>query len=242
MKLIINADDFGYSRGINHGIIDSYKYGVLTSATMMMNMPGTEHAVQLAKEHPGLGVGVHLVLTTRKPLHRDVPSLISHDGIFKTRKEVFDFTSINIEDIEKEWTEQIEKLLSFGLKPSHLDSHHFVHSHPQISPVLFKLAEKYQIPARNHFLVEKPPSIRTTDVFIDKFHKDGITLKTFFELTLYKNQTVEVMAHPGYLDEEILNHSSYSFPRTKEVVILTSMELMSWIEKEQVKLINFNHI
>ena len=69
MKLIINADDFGYSNGVNYGIIDAFKNGILTSTTCLTNMPGFNHAIQLAKENPNLGIGIHLTLTCGKPLH-----------------------------------------------------------------------------------------------------------------------------------------------------------------------------
>ena len=81
-KLIINSDDFGYSRAINHAIIDTHQEGILTSTTLMTNTPGFEHAIKLAKENPKLGVGVHLVLTFLKPLSQDVPSLVDEKGDF----------------------------------------------------------------------------------------------------------------------------------------------------------------
>lgn len=62
-RFIINADDFGYSRGVNYGIIDAHTDGIVYSATMMVNMPGAQHAVSLAKEHPELQIGIHLTLT-----------------------------------------------------------------------------------------------------------------------------------------------------------------------------------
>ena len=62
MRLIINADDFGLSRGANYGIIDAYRNGVVRSTSIMAGMPGFDHAVELLKEYPDLGCGVHLTL------------------------------------------------------------------------------------------------------------------------------------------------------------------------------------
>ena len=76
--VIINADDFGYSQGINLGIIEAHKNGILSSTTMMANMPGFEHGVELAKNNPKLGIGVHLNLTCGKPLLDNVPSLTDY--------------------------------------------------------------------------------------------------------------------------------------------------------------------
>ncbi|MEG0276419.1 MAG: ChbG/HpnK family deacetylase, partial [Coprobacillus sp.] len=68
VKIINNADDFGYSNAINYGIIDCYLNGMLTSTTLMPAMPGFDHAVALAKQNPGLGIGVHLTLTCGRPV------------------------------------------------------------------------------------------------------------------------------------------------------------------------------
>src|SRR5699024_11986375 len=83
LKLIINADDFGYSRAVNYGIIDAHKKGVLTSTTLMTNMPGAEHAYKLGKEYNHLGIGVHLTLTCGKPLLDNHQTLVDADGNFK---------------------------------------------------------------------------------------------------------------------------------------------------------------
>jgi predicted glycoside hydrolase/deacetylase ChbG (UPF0249 family) len=83
IKLIVNADDFGYSRCVNFGIIDAHRDGINNSATMMMNMLGVGHAIELAKENPKLQVGIHLVLTCGKPLLPDVPSLVDESATLK---------------------------------------------------------------------------------------------------------------------------------------------------------------
>ncbi|WP_145838534.1 ChbG/HpnK family deacetylase, partial [Bacillus paralicheniformis] len=67
-SLIINADDFGFSRGVNLGIIEAFQHGVLTSTTLMVNMQEAEHAVELARQNRELGVGVHLTLTAGRPI------------------------------------------------------------------------------------------------------------------------------------------------------------------------------
>ena len=77
-KVIINADDFGYSSAVNLGIITSHKKGILTSTTLMANMSGCDEAIMLAKENPNLGVGCHLVLTCGKPLTKGA-SLINEN-------------------------------------------------------------------------------------------------------------------------------------------------------------------
>lgn len=81
-KLVINADDFGYSRAINFGIVDAHVDGVVTSTTMMANMPGLSHAAELHQTFPHLRIGVHLALTVGKPILENVSTLDDETGNF----------------------------------------------------------------------------------------------------------------------------------------------------------------
>ena len=83
-QVIINADDFGLTNGVNYGIIDSFLYGITTSTTLLANGAAFDHAVELASDHPELEIGVHLNLTLGKPLLPDSVS-ISANGRFHTR-------------------------------------------------------------------------------------------------------------------------------------------------------------
>ncbi len=221
-KVIINADDFGLSRGVNYGIIDSHLKGIVTSATLMMNAKATKHAIALAKDTPSLKVGIHLVLTWGRPLLDDVLSLVDETGHFK--KQIFVYGnpySVNLDELEREWTAQIEKCLEADLTPTHLDSHHHVHGIKRFYPVIKKLSDKYGLPVRNageHFT-----DIQTlTDIFFDDFYGDGI-VDSYFEKLLERvgdGKSVEVMTHPAYLDETLMQESSYNMQRLKETSVL----------------------
>lgn len=219
---MINADDFGLSRGVNYGIIDSHLKGIVTSATMMMNAKATKHAICLAKDTPSLKVGVHLVLTWGKPILEDVPSLVDEVGNFK--KQIFVYGNpfaISLDDLEREWTAQIEKCLDADITPSHLDSHHHVHGIKEFYPVIKKLSEKYGLPVRNagaHFT----DICTLTDVFFDDFYGDGIVDSYFEKLSgrIEDGKSIEVMTHPAYLDETLMQESSYNMQRLKETRIL----------------------
>jgi chitin disaccharide deacetylase len=232
IKLIVNADDFGYSRGINYGIIDAHKNGVVNSATMMMNMPGVSHAVELAKENPSLQVGIHLVLTCGKPLLNDVPTLTNESGNFKSRREFFEDKNISLDELEREWTAQIEKFLESGLKPTHFDSHHHVHTVPEFLPVVQKLARKYNLSTRRISENALQGVTPFTDVFLHDFYGEGVTDDYFEKIVtrVQEGQSVEVMCHPGYLDQEILNNSSYAKDRVKETLILSTVKLPKEID------------
>ncbi|PFK47944.1 chitin disaccharide deacetylase [Bacillus cereus] len=229
IRLIVNADDFGLTEGTNYGIIEGHVNGIVNSTTMMMNMSGVEHAVGLAKEHKTLGVGVHLVLTAGKPLLSDVPSLINVDGFFHKQGVVRE-GNINPEEVEREWTAQIEKFLSYGLTPTHLDSHHHVHSLPILHDVLEQLATKYDVPIRR---CEQERAVRPfSDVFYSDFYSDGVQEDYFVTLKerVGAGKTVEVMAHPAYIDPELVKRSSYVMDRVKELRILTESILPEGIE------------
>ncbi|MFJ7684938.1 chitin disaccharide deacetylase [Peribacillus butanolivorans] len=227
IKLIVNSDDFGYSRGINFGIIDSHKYGILNSATLMTNMPGAEHAFELAKENPKLQVGIHLVLTCGRPLLDNVSSLVDDNGNFKKLNDLYKHKGIILEDVEREWTAQIEKFLASGITPTHFDSHHHVHTLPELLPVVQRLSKKYSLPVRREKeqAVEGVPAF--SDVFLHDFYGETATLDYFEKLAIRfpDDSVVEVMTHPGYLDNSILDGSSYNTDRLKETEILTTVKL-----------------
>ncbi|WP_459501851.1 chitin disaccharide deacetylase [Bacillus sp. C1] len=229
IQLIVNADDFGLTEGVNYGIIEGHVNGLVNSTTMMMNMPGTKHAVRLAKEYKTLGVGVHLVLTAGKPLLTDVPSLVSEDGFFHKQRIVRE-GRINPEDVEREWTAQIEKFLSSGLTPTHFDSHHHIHGLPILHDVLERLAEKYNVPIRR---CDQERAVQPfSDVFYSDFYGDGVQKDYFVKLKerVKDGELVEVMAHPAYIDPALVKLSSYVIDRVKELRILIECELPEGIE------------
>lgn len=233
IQLIVNADDFGFSSGVNYGIIDTHLNGIVNSATMMMNMEGTEHAIQLAKEHPSLQVGIHLVLTCGKPLLQDVSSLTNEEGFFhslsdlQSKKE-----TILLEEVEREWTAQIEKFLSSGVPLTHLDSHHHVHTIGELLPVVQRLSKKYNLPVRANGLEQIQGVEPFSDVALFDFYGDGLGAEYFNKLgERYSQPTkVEVMTHPAYLDTALLKGSSYTYKRIEEVDLLKAVVLPEGVQ------------
>jgi hopanoid biosynthesis associated protein HpnK len=152
-RLVINADDFGLCEGVNKGIVEAHSKGVLTSATIMVNMPAAQQAVDLAKRLPKLGVGVHLNLTNGKPLCQDegVKLLLNAEGDFGLSPGKLSLASLISNKIraaiEAELAAQIRWVIDNGLKPTHLDSHKHIHSFPTIFPIVCRLAKRFEIPA-----------------------------------------------------------------------------------------------
>ncbi|UOQ94545.1 chitin disaccharide deacetylase [Halobacillus shinanisalinarum] len=224
-KLIINADDFGYSRGINFGIIDAHHNGVLTSTTLMTNMPGASHAYQLANETPTLGVGIHLTLTAGSPILKHLQTITDENGHFRNLKYYLGFFDVDLVEVYEEWKAQIKQAIANGIQPTHLDSHHHIHSYGELTEVVIDLAKEFDLPVRRVFEPEtnELSTIRTTEAFEYKIDtiKDPIKLAEKFS----DAQSIEVMTHPAYLDKAIINGSSFNYPRVDELALLTDKAL-----------------
>ncbi|NRS46943.1 chitin disaccharide deacetylase [Brevibacillus sp. HB2.2] len=247
MKLIVNADDFGYSKGVNLGIVEAHREGVVTSATLMVNMEGFEHAVGLAKEHPTLGVGIHLVLTCGSPVSQDVPSLTDGEGRFRRGQD--HLISAAPEEIERELRAQLGRFVASGLKLTHIDSHHHVHAHPAVLPIVLKLAEEYRVPVRYPWMSgtqeqRDQSSVLTTEGFSHHFYGDDLTVQSFVRIVedMSDYPVVEIMTHPAYLDEAVLTGSSYAKQRTTELKILTAAELKQYIRDQKIQLVTFSEL
>jgi predicted glycoside hydrolase/deacetylase ChbG (UPF0249 family) len=158
-RLIVNADDFGLTRGVNRAVGELYDAGALTSATLMANGPAFEDAVEVARARPGLGVGCHVVLTDGAPVSHpnNVRTLLGADG--KTfRPSVVDFVCavlmgrISAEEVAREGLAQIERIERAGIKVTHIDTHKHAHVWPSIARPLLEVAERAGVRAvRNPF-------------------------------------------------------------------------------------------
>lgn len=125
--LIVNADDFGLSKGQNYGIIEACRNGIVTSTTALVNGQAIDHAVQLSRDEPSLAIGMHFVLTMGKPLTA-MPGL-TRDGVLgKWIWQLAEEDALPLEEITQELASQYLRFIElFGRKPTHLDSHHHVH-------------------------------------------------------------------------------------------------------------------
>lgn len=134
-RLIINADDYGWSVGITDGILQAHRAGVVTSASLMANQPASEYAIERLQEFPGLGVGVHLNFCDGRPVSApsDVPSLTTADGTFYPVDEMvarLKKWQVSPQEIEREFRAQISWIKMRGLQPTRADSHHHLHFYP----------------------------------------------------------------------------------------------------------------
>ncbi len=150
-ELIINADDFGYTRGVNEGIIRAHREGILTSATLMANGAAFDDAVQSAKANPKLGVGCHLVLTGGNAVapKDQIPSLADPDGRLPESLSALvarlSVGSVRTEDIQTELRAQVEKIQRAGIELTHLDTHKHTHVHPRVMAAIGQVACDFRI-------------------------------------------------------------------------------------------------
>jgi chitin disaccharide deacetylase len=150
-KIIVNADDFGMSAETNRAIVEAFGNNVISSATLMTNMPGFDEACELAHRHRLLGkIGLHLNLTSGYPLSspiRRCPRFCDNVGMFRARQTRFRLSKEERLAVETEIASQIKACLDRGLRPTHLDSHHHVHTEWAIGAAAITIARQYRIKA-----------------------------------------------------------------------------------------------
>lgn len=156
-QLIINADDFGMSEGVVDSILSLASRGVVTSTTLMATAPAFDYAIKSLNRSGLIGrlsVGIHLDATTGKPIleAETIPSLIGSDGLFIQRIERDSTRSIVPEELYREFKAQIERTITSGLRPTHLDNHHnWIYFDSRLFEVLVQLAGEYGLPIRFPF-------------------------------------------------------------------------------------------
>jgi chitin disaccharide deacetylase len=150
-NLIVNADDLGWTRGVNRGIVEAHRNGIVTSTTLLANGPAFEDGVRQVMAVPGLGVGVHLNLSDGPPVlpPAEIPSLVSKNGQFFAGPQqlllLLARRRLVVAEVEREWDAQIHKARAAGIEPTHLDGHKHVHMLPKLFLVALRLARKHGI-------------------------------------------------------------------------------------------------
>jgi len=150
-RLIINADDFGLSREVNEAVIRAHTHGVLTTASLMVNEEGFEEAVELARSHPRLGVGLHLSLVCGRSAltHNQIPNLVDARQQFPdcpvSAGMKFFFDPRCRQQLEREVTAQFEKFHATGLTLDHVNGHLHFHLHPVVFSIVMRNALRWNV-------------------------------------------------------------------------------------------------
>jgi len=155
-RLIVNADDFGLTSGVNRAIIEGNRTGIVTSATLMANAKASDAAIDLAKAQPSLKTGCHVVLIDGMPLTGNLPTLTETPQRFRSSLKRFAMAAvrkqISAEEVQREVEAQIRKIQSRGIALTHVDSHKHTHMFPHILRPLLRAAKACGIRAvRNPF-------------------------------------------------------------------------------------------
>ena len=266
-KLLVNADDFGFTHGVNAGIIDAHENGILTATTLMANGAAFEDAVRLARAHPQLDIGVHCVLVggdsllTGLPLPSGVNELVQ--AVVRRRINPYD-----------ELKPQLRRIVESGIRPTHLDTHKHTHLFPPVLEAVARLSEEYGIGwVRRPFdfplsgAGKAPLTLRLLSRCMNglrlHFHstlsRHGCRVTDHFagfqmtgrfrtgELVSLIRQlpdgVTEFMCHPGRCTDELRATSTrLKESREDELIALNAPQVRLALEEEQVRLVRYRDL
>lgn len=224
--LIVNADDFGLSEGVNRGIIRAHEQGIVTSASLMVRGPAAAEAARYAHTHPRLSIGLHL----------DLAEWVYRDGEWAPRYEVVP------PDDEKAVTQEVSCQLEafrrlLGTNPTHLDSHQHVHRQEPVLSILRQLAQELSVPLRSF-----SPQVQYCGDFYGQTgegdpYPEGMSLAGLLKtLSNLPAGATELGCHPGE-DENL--ESVYRLERKQEVKTLCDPGARAALGRLQINLCSF---
>jgi len=264
-RLIVNADDLGLSPGTNQGILEAHLNGILTSTTVMINMPAAEAGIRLVQqEAPKLGLGLHLNVTTGKPVlpPERVLSLVDSSGEFpyNSKEPLSYLDGLNANEVRAEIHAQFDRFVQIaGRKPDHLDAHHHSLYHfPAGLSVLLELAREHDLPIRaacdwltntdytgprydtlRQMMADSPAPL-WPDCFETRFYDEGVTAENLRNLLINLPEGVtELMCHPAHNDNIRQN---YAAQREAELALLTDPSLPPLLQEQGIELITFGDL
>jgi len=218
-RLIVNADDFGASRGINRGILESARRGIVTSTSLLVNAARSEEAVQASRMIPELSIGLHVDLDAA------------------LRQGVADDPGRLRDELQRQFATFVNLM---GREPSHIDAHHDVHRDPRVLPAFLELARGAGLPLRGH------GAIRYVSRFHGRWngesHPEQVgpeELQRILEADVLEG-TTELGCHPGYVDAEF--QTSYTIEREVERRTLCDPSIPSALRRYGIALVSFRDV
>lgn len=262
--LINNADDFGYRLEVSKAIIDANINGVLTSTTVLVNFI-TDEEVELTKQAPNLGLGLHLNITSGKPLTENWRKKY---GEFSRPKrndpEQFNrelwipfFDKYDTEDVYLEYKAQLDKFQKlFGKLPTHLDSHHYHSAFPKTFEAFLRIAKETKLPVRNQVLFDFESNqhpmgnIDHMPVYTKILKDNGIKTTDYFSLLYFNRYTNYLQVIENELSKvsdgqtiELSYHPGLEEDwRKKDLEILKNNDYKNVLKELNIKLINFSDL
>lgn len=255
--LILNADDFGMCHAVNEGVMRALPAGVLRSTTVMVPCPWARHALRFLADHPELPFGVHLTVISDWADYRwgpltprqKVPSLIREDGSFYNFDQMPHFLAqVDLGQLELEFRAQIEAVLDFGLRPTHLDWHCLrLDGWDAVSEVMLGLAREYGLAlravVRSQIARVRSLGLPTNDSgFLDSYQLD-LTGKQAHYVELLRRLPPGLSdwaIHPGFNYPELLAiESEGHHMRQSDFDFLVSQHTRDVIEEEGIILLDY---
>jgi predicted glycoside hydrolase/deacetylase ChbG (UPF0249 family) len=255
--LIVNADDFGFTRDVNAGIIEAHRQGILTATTLMATGPAFDDAVRLAREHSSLDIGCHLTLVQGPGLPESVSALIR--ALAARRLRAYDVLR-----------EQVARILDAGLQPTHLDTHKHTHLLPPVLDAVGRISAEFRIPwLRRPFDLPSPGPLavratsrclglirrrfqaslarhgcRTTDHFAGFQLTGRFRAKELAALIRsLPDGVTEFMCHPGRCTDELrCARTRLKESREAELEALVAPEVREALEESNVRLACFRDL
>lgn len=224
-KLIVNADDFGVTQSVNRGIIYGFQRGIITSTSLMVKRLAVKEAAKLAKENPGIEIGLHF----------DIEYNFSYDKRNKFLDNLENNKSESIRNfLKKELLEQLKEFKKLlGKLPGHIDGHHHIHKFPAILPFILEFSKENKTPLRDLSGITRIKTFSTGN------SKDVTKENLTKILQNLPDGIFELMVHPGYTSDELRKISSWADIREKELEILTSPEIRKVIKEEKIQLVSW---
>ncbi|MDW8742139.1 ChbG/HpnK family deacetylase [Streptococcus suis] len=247
-KLLFRADDLGYSEAVNYGIEKTIKDGLIKSVGVMVNMPATDHGVQLIKGYD-IAVGLHTNICAETPLTDPslIPSLVDEKGRFKTSQEFRESKEdfVVFEEVVLEIEAQYHKFVELlGRQPDYFEGH------AVMSANFFKgleyVAQKYNLKYSGFSMDGQPILIGNSQVKITleamSPHYDPFDMVKRIVHSSQEDCVQLIIFHPGYIDNYLMTNSSLTIPRIKEVEFLTSPQSTQWLSQQAVELLDYRNL
>ena len=249
-RLIVNADDFGRTPGVNAGILEAHGAGFVTSATVMVLEPSAARGIREAAERgPKLSLGVHFTLTGGGPPAapaRSVPTL-APDGRFPRTAEDLP-RRIPEAEVRAELRAQIDLFHLLARRPpSHLDSHHHAARHPDVAQAFAAVARERSLPVRavdeTGRQALREAGVRTPDRFFGGFYGPDASFATLEGiLSALPEGVSELMCHPARVDDPLRRGSRYADERDLEREVLCDPRLVPLVRSLGIELVGFERV
>jgi len=251
MRLIVNADDLGYTPGVTSGILRAHREGIVTATTLMTNAPDSEGAGGLVRRAKTLDVGVHVVFTYGRSLSAPdrIPSLVDAAGAFPRVRDLLRAGQPKAAEALIEARAQYARARELiGRTPTHIDTHHWVHDMRALEDALLELAKETGAALRAHDGRQRArfrdAGVRTTDRFVREYqHSGAIGVESLVALLDHladqEAGIVELMCHPAEPDAALLSGSTYAEERGVELRTLTDPAVRTAIERLGIELVTY---